>query len=360
MAAKEDFGGGPWTSWPEDLKRREDQALAKHGERLFKPILRIKLGQYLFFKQLAELKQAFNAQSLALIGDIAFYVNHDSSDVWANQDLFALDQNGETAVMAGVPPDYYAEDGQLWGNPVYNWPRHQATGFSWWKYRLGHWLNYFDWTRLDHFRAMAAFWAVPAGSKTAATGSWQPSPGAELFRDLTLYGPLNVIAEDLGLITPDVTALRTSLGLPGMRVLQFGFGKDQPLSLHTPFRIEPDNFVYPGTHDNNTTKGWFRQEISQLERQQLALLAGYQVTEENVAFTLTKLAWLSPGAVALTSLVDLLNLDEKSRFNTPGQPTGNWSFRATRWPESRALDALANLTALAGRDNMAHPNILTY
>ncbi|MDR2141423.1 MAG: 4-alpha-glucanotransferase [Deltaproteobacteria bacterium] len=360
MATKDSLGGAPWDQWPSELKWREDWALAKTGEKLFWPILRQKLGQFFFFKQLNELKAAFNEAKLALIGDTAFYVNHDSSDVWANQRLFSLDSQGQTSLRAGVPPDYYAKDGQLWGNPIYNWPQHQAEGFSWWKFRLGHWLRHFDWTRLDHFRAMSACWAVPADSATAAGGYWLPAPGRDLFQDLARSGPLNIIAEDLGVITPDVTALRQAHDLPGMRVLQFGFGPDQPLSLHAPFRIEPDNFVYPGTHDNNTTRGWFRQEITVRDRQRISDLAGFQVEEINVAWALTRLAWLSPGAVAITTLADLLNLDERARFNTPGQPTGNWAWRANRWPNPRTLESLAELTELAGRDNMAHPNILTY
>ncbi|MDR1576728.1 MAG: 4-alpha-glucanotransferase [Deltaproteobacteria bacterium] len=360
MAAKKDFGDQPWIQWPEELKRRENWALAQHGERLRTPILRQKFGQFLFYQQLWELKRLFNAEGLALIGDTAFYVNHDSSDVWANQDLFALDERGHPKVMAGVPPDYYSQDGQLWGNPVYDWPRHQATGFSWWKFRLNHCLRYFDWSRLDHFRAMAAYWAAPAGSPTAATGRWEPAPGHELFRELTSQGPLNIIAEDLGVITPDVTNLRQTFQLPGMRILQFGLGPDQPLSLHAPFRIEPDNFVYPGSHDNNTSRGWFRQESSASDRARLAYLAGYPVNEANAAWALIRLAWFSPAAVALTTLADLLNLDENSRFNTPGTATGNWGWRALKIPDDQILGRLAELTVRAGRDNQAHPNILTY
>ncbi|MDR1395572.1 MAG: 4-alpha-glucanotransferase [Deltaproteobacteria bacterium] len=359
-AAKEDQGGRPWTEWPGEIKHREDWALARDGSRLARPILRQKLGQFFFYRQLSELKEAFNRQGLALIGDTAFYLNLDSSDVWSKPDLFELDNSGRPLQVAGVPPDYFSQDGQLWGSPVYRWPSHQNSGFAWWKHRLSHSLAYFDWTRLDHFRAMAGFWSVPAGSETAASGHWVPSPGWELFRDLAEGGPLNIIAEDLGVITPDVTLLRQTFQMPGMRVLQFGFGPDQPLSLHTPFRIEPDNFVYAGTHDNNTARGWFRQDLSALGRRQLAELAGGPVTEENAAWHLTRLAWLSPGACALTNLPDLLNLDEKSRFNTPGTAWGNWGWRAERFPEDRVLERLGELTALAGRDNMAHPNILTY
>ncbi|MDR0549284.1 MAG: 4-alpha-glucanotransferase, partial [Deltaproteobacteria bacterium] len=323
MAAKDDFNGRPWNEWPPELAHREDYALAKHGARLAKPILRHKFGQFLFFRQLTDLKKAFNEAGLALIGDVAFYVNHDSSDVWANQNLFALNERGETAIMAGVPPDYYAKNGQLWGNPVYDWPAHVNSDFGWWKYRLNHWLHFFDWTRLDHFRALAAFWGTLAGSPTAATGSWLPSPGWDLLRQLVGGGgPLNIIAEDLGVITPDVTTLRKAFQLPGTRVLQFGFGPDQPLSLHAPFRIEPDNVVYPGTHDNNTTRGWYCQELTASDRQRVSDLAGYRVSEANVAFALTRLAWLSPGAIAITNLPDLLNLDEKSRFNLTGEAKG--------------------------------------
>lgn len=362
MAAKEHFGGGSWLTWPESLRRRDESALCHHGTRLARPILREKFAQFLFFNQLTELAGLMQAEGLGLIGDAAIYVNHDSSDVWSQPHLFHLDGEGRPTAVAGVPPDYFAKDGQLWGNPLFNWDAHRNTCFDWWKHRLWHMLRLYDWVRVDHFRAFAAYWAVPAGAPTAAGGNWRPGPGVDLFQAATGDCPLAIIAEDLGVITPDVTALRRRFGYPGMRVLQFAFGEDLGACTHAPYRIEPDNVVYSATHDNNTTRGWFRHETTPLVRRQLSDLSGYEVDERNAAWALTRLAWLSPGALAVAPLQDLLNLDERARLNTPGTANGNWGWRLTSAePLSGQLaDRLADLSALAGRDGCAHPNTLTY
>jgi 4-alpha-glucanotransferase len=266
--------------------------------------------------------------------------------------------------LAGVPPDYFALNGQLWGNPLFNWEEHRRDGFNWWKNRLWHQLAFYDWLRLDHFRAFAAYWSVPAGAETAATGTWRLGPGAGLFTAASASGPLNIIAEDLGFITPDVTLLRQEFGYPGMRVLQFGFGEESGISTHAPFRIEPDNAVYTGTHDNNTTRGWFRRETDELKRRQLAELSGGPVTEENAAWTLIRLAWLSPAALALAPAQDLLNLDVSARLNSPGTATGNWGWRLSSLSaltdDDRLANRLAELAELSGRDNQVHPNVNTY
>ena len=363
-AAKSHFGGASWLGWPEDLRRRDEAALRLFGTRLARPILREKFSQYLFFSQLAELRELLRQKGLGLIGDAPIYVNHDSSDVWVQPGLCRLDEAARPEALAGVPPDYFSSDGQLWGNPVFNWAEHARDGFNWWKNRLRHQLEFCDWLRLDHFRAFAAFWSVPAEAKTAASGSWEPGPGAALFAAASAAGPMNIIAEDLGIITPDVTDLRREFGYPGMRVLQFAFGGDFGLSTHAPFRVEPDNAVYTGTHDNNTTRGWFRRETDALKRRQLAEMAGGPVTEENAAWALIRLAWLSPAALALTPAQDLLNLDESARLNLPGTASGNWGWRlASLSPlvdDERLAERLAELAALAGRDNQVHPNMLTY
>lgn len=362
MAVKADLGGGVWTAWPERLRRRDDGELASQGRRLSSAILRIKFGQYLFFKQLGLLKDKAKWLGLGLIGDTAFYVNHDSSDVWANPGLFNLEDDGSVGLMAGVPPDYYSEDGQLWGNPVFNWPAHQASGFAWWASRIRHNLGLFDWVRLDHFRAFASFWAVEAGNVTARNGSWLPGPGAALFKAASAGRELNIIAEDLGVITPDVTELRKEFNFPGMRVLHFGFGDDQPLSLHTPFRVEPDNLIYAATHDNNTTRGWFEADIDEAARKRLSDIAGFKVTADNAAWALIRLAWLSGGALCAVTIQDLLGEGSERRLNIPGTAEGNWGYRLESLdvltPE--LLDRLAELGALSGRDNMLHPNVLTY
>lgn len=362
MATKEHLNGAGWTSWPSPLAHREQASLHVYGTDLAQAILREKFGQYLFSSQLCELRERLGHLGLGLIGDAAIYVNHDSSDVWAQPWLFHLDKNGQPNQVAGVPPDYFAKDGQLWGNPLFNWDVHRHTCYEWWKHRLWYMLKIYDWVRLDHFRAFSAYWAVPSGASTAASGSWQPGPGSEFFQAASADGPLRIIAEDLGIITPDVTTLRKQFGYPGMRVLQFAFGPEMASSTHTPYRIEPDNVVYAATHDNNTTRGWFRQETTPLVRKQLADLAGREVTEENAAWELTRLAWLSPGALAVATLQDLLNLDERARLNTPGTAQGNWGWRLDRhglFTDNLARN-LAELGALAGRDNRDYPNMMTY
>jgi 4-alpha-glucanotransferase len=361
-AAKADTGGLPWTEWPEEIRLRRPEGLERWGTRLARQILRIKYGQHIVFRELTKLKARLGELGIRLIGDAPFYVSHDSADVWARRDLFLLDPaTGETAVMAGVPPDYYSEDGQLWGNPVYDWPRHREEGYAWWTHRILHNLGLFDWTRLDHFRAFSACWTVPAGEATARNGRWMPGPGGELFGRVS-QGDLNIVAEDLGVITPDVTLLRKSRELPGMRVLQFGAGDPTGLSIHCPFRVEPDNLVYPSTHDSNTSRGWYRHELDDPGKKALDTLAGFRVTDSSAAKALVTLAWMSPGAIALATVQDLLGLDETARINVPGTATGNWEWRMDGFTplNDRLAAELAELTAVAGRDDYPHPNILTY
>ena len=361
-AAKQHFGGLPWTMWPEDLARREDSALREWGLRLARPILRAKFAQYLFFSQLGELRDRLHEEGLNLVGDAAIYVNHDSSDVWSQPWLFNLDGDGRPLTVAGVPPDYFAKDGQLWGNPIFNWPAHSCNGYDWWKHRLWHLLSLHDWVRVDHFRAFAAYWEVPAGAETAAFGCWRPGPGADLFQAASAGGHLNLIAEDLGIITPDVTELRRRFGYPGMRVLQFAFGSEIGLCAHVPYRIEFDNLVYSATHDNNTSRGWFRDETDALIRRQVSEISGFEVREDNAARALIRLAWLSPGALAMAPMQDFLNLGPSARLNTPGTAEGNWGWKMADFsPLTDRLAAdLAELGALSGRDNFSHPNSQTY
>ena len=362
VAAKKHFGGGSWVGWPEGLVRRDDDALRHWGSALGRSILKEKFAQYLFFSQLGELKALMADAGLGLIGDAAIYVNHDSSDVWSQPWLFQLDEKGRPLNVAGVPPDYFSKDGQLWGNPLFRWEIHADSGYNWWKHRLWYMLNLYDWVRLDHFRAFAAYWEVPATAETAAFGRWRTGPGADLFEAASERGPLNIVAEDLGLITHDVTALRLKFGYPGMRVLQFAFGPEMGINIHAPYRIEVDNVVYAATHDNNTTRGWYRQEADELVKKQLSDLCGPEVGEDEAAWALIRLAWLSPGFLAVATAQDLLNLDERARFNTPGTAIGNWAWRLSgpdRLNDFLA-DKVAELGALSGRDNHRHPNTLTY
>jgi 4-alpha-glucanotransferase len=362
MVAKEHFNGAQWSSWPNNLKYRENSALAEYGTKLATPILRIKFGQFLFFSHLARVKEHLRELGISLIGDAAFYVSHDSADVWAGQHLFCLGHDGQTALMAGVPPDYYSKTGQLWGNPIYDWVRHRQTNYDWWKSRIFHNLGNYDWVRLDHFRAFLASWAVAAGEKDAIKGTWRPGPGAELFDQLGASKPFKILAEDLGIITPDVTALRKQYEMPGTRVLQFGVGDAKGLSIHCPFRIEPDNAVYTSTHDSDTARGWFSKELTPKSQNVLSETVGYKVSDSNVAETLVRLAWLSPAALALTTIQDLLALDSEHRINFPGTPKGNWAWKLTDFSAltDQVAASLNELSSLAGRDNMYHPNILSY
>ncbi|MDR1081328.1 MAG: 4-alpha-glucanotransferase [Deltaproteobacteria bacterium] len=362
MAAKERFGGTPWTGWPRGLKDREDGALKAWGTDLSREILRVKFGQWRLFDQLMRLKARLADIGVGLIGDAAFYVNHDSSDVWAGRRLFRLDPEGGTALMAGVPPDYYSEDGQLWGNPVYDWPRHRDDGYAWWTHRILHNLGLFDWVRLDHFRAFAACWTVPADGRTARSGGWSPGPGLDLLGRVDPGRSLNVIAEDLGFITPDVTELRRARDFPGMRVMQFGAGDPGGLSSHCPFRIEPDNVCYSSTHDSNTSRGWYRTELDPAGRRALELLCGRDLDEELAARAMIGLTWTSPAAIAMTTVQDLLNLDEGHRMNLPGSPSGNWEWRLESFAalDDRVAGGLSELGAVSGRDGWSHPNTLSY
>ncbi|MGA1368429.1 MAG: 4-alpha-glucanotransferase [Blastocatellia bacterium] len=263
-AIKEQQGGVAWTSWDPYLRDRQAMALHFFRENHPRLIERHRGLQFLFFRQWLALARYAKEKRVRIVGDIPIFVAHDSADVWAHRDLYYLDEEGGPTWMAGVPPDYFSEDGQLWGNPVYRWDRMKEDGYRWWLARLRAALSLFDLVRLDHFRGFEKFWAVPAGEKTARRGTWEPGPGADLFRAIEAHfqfaegGELPIIAEDLGLITPEVRQLREAFRLPGMQVLQFAFGTDPEADRFKPYSFEPNTVVYTGTHDNDTTRGWFQ------------------------------------------------------------------------------------------------------
>jgi 4-alpha-glucanotransferase len=287
------------------------------------------LAQFLLFRQGRRVKEHASSQGVHLIGDLPFFVSPDSSDVWANPELFLLDEKHRPRVVAGVPPDYFSVQGQLWGNPIYDWDAARRTGYRWCIDRLQALLAHVDIIRLDHFRAFAAAWHIPGGAPTAQTGQWVPGPGADFFCTAEKeLGALPFIAEDLGLITQDVCVLRDRFGLPGMRVLQFAFDRksDNP---HLPRNYTPNSVVYTGTHDNPTTRGWFEAlptQQRQYLRNYLKLPAG---EGRKVASALTKLAWSSAAALAIAPLQDILNLGNDARMNLPGRADGNWRWRCT-------------------------------
>ena len=305
------------------------------------------------FRQGERLKAYAHSKGLSLIGDLPFFVSPDSSDVWAHPELFLLDEQRRPRVVAGVPPDYFSAQGQLWGNPIYNWDALRQSGYRWCISRLRALLAHVDVIRLDHFRAFAAAWHVPAGAKTAQSGKWVPGPGADFFHAVQReLGTLPFIAEDLGLITPDVYALRDQFQLPGMRVLQFAFdGKsDNP---YLPHNYNRNTVVYTGTHDNPTTRGWF-EELPDDQRQNvwnyLKLPAG---ESGDVSQALMNLAWSSVAALSMAPLQDLLNLGREARMNIPGRAEGNWSWRCTEdMLSDRRFEWLRDLTKNSERLGM--------
>jgi 4-alpha-glucanotransferase len=316
----------------------------------------IRLAQFLLSRQAKRLKEYAHAKGVRLIGDLPFFVSPDSSDVWANPEGFRLDGQRRPRFVAGVPPDYFSARGQLWGNPVYDWDVLRQTGYRWCLDRLRGLLAHVDVIRLDHFRAFAAAWHVPAGAPTAQAGQWVPGPGAEFFNVVQAeLNALPFIAEDLGLITPDVTALLDQFHLPGNRVLQFAF--DGPLdNPHLPHNYVPNTVAYTGTHDNPTTRGWF-EELPDRQRQNLWSYLKRPAGESGeVAWELIRLAWSSRAALAMVPLQDLLNLGAEGRMNLPGRAEGNWRWRCTEdMLSAPVFQRLGDLTKTANRPGVLGP-----
>jgi 4-alpha-glucanotransferase len=328
-ALKARYQGAHYLEWPAELVQRRPTALAQARRELANGIDLARFAQFILFRQGERLKEHAHAKGVRLIGDLPFFVSPDSSDVWANPELFLLDEQHRPRWVAGVPPDYFSTRGQLWGNPVYNWDALGRTGYGWCIDRFRAQLSHVDAIRLDHFRGFAAAWHVPAGAPTAQTGEWIPGPGAAFFSAVQReLGTLPFIAEDLGVITRDVTALRDKFQLPGMRVLQFAFDgrSDNP---YLPPNYVPNTVVYTGTHDNNTTRGWF-EELPQDQQQKLwQYLERPGGRSDEAAGALLGLAWSSAAALAMAPLQDLCNLGSEARMNVPGRADGNWRWRCT-------------------------------
>nr|WP_290668451.1 4-alpha-glucanotransferase [Ardenticatena sp.] len=347
MALKRHFGGGPWNEWPVEVRRREPEVLLHYSMRLAGDIMAHKFQQYLFFRQWSALKAYANERGILIMGDIPIYVAYDSADVWANQHLFCLDEDGLPTEVAGVPPDYFSETGQLWGNPLYRWDVMASQNFAWWVARVRHTLRTVDIIRLDHFRGFESYWAVPYGEPTAVDGRWVKGPGAALFTTLKVaLGDVPFVAEDLGMITPEVIALRDRFGFPGMRILQFAFD-DGPANEHLPHNYTKPTVVYTGTHDNDTTRGWYEQATPH-EREMVRRYLGYQ--PDDVAWALMRLGAQSPAVWAIFPVQDVLSLGSDARMNYPGRPGGNWRWRLLPNALTQAhLDGLAELATLYGR-----------
>jgi len=345
-ALKERNGERPWLEWDRDLRDREPAALVRARRELAPEIEFHAFEQFLFTLQWGALRAAATARGVRLVGDLPIYPALDSADVWAHRGLFQLGRAGRPTRVAGVPPDYFAATGQLWGNPLYRWERHADDGYAWWTARLRRQLDLFDLVRLDHFRGFVAYWAVGARARTAAHGRWTPGPGRALFDALAgALGPLPLVAEDLGEIDAPVHALRRALALPGMRVLQFAWGDAD--SLHAPHRHERDGVVYTGTHDNDTARGWIATAPDDARRRALAYL-GCDAAE--FPWAMVRAALTSPADLAVVPLQDLLGLGGEARLNTPGRDRGNWTWRVRAEQVPAGLPARLNeLAAAAAR-----------
>ena len=323
MAAKGAFGGKSWDQWPEGMSRHSSDSNG-YAHELGPAVELQKYLQWQFFRQWKKIRTYANSRGIEIIGDIPIFVAYDSADVWAHPEIFHLDRGGRPLVVAGVPPDYFSKTGQLWGNPLYNWDIMAFHGFDWWIQRMKSALELYDWVRMDHFRGFEAYWEVAATEKTAVNGRWVKGPGQALFNALLdALGPLPIIAEDLGVITPDVEALRDKFSFPGMKILQFAFGSG-PENPYLPHNIERHSVIYTGTHDNDTSVGWF-SALSFEERQHIL---EYLNTDGNdIAWDLIRAACASVADVAIIPLQDILSLGRDARMNTPGAPDGNWSWR---------------------------------
>jgi 4-alpha-glucanotransferase len=358
VSLKEESGGKPWYEWERDIVSRKPSALARSRAALAESIRFHQFIQYVFEIQMQALRAHCRERKVQLIGDIPIFVARDSADVWARPDLFFLDSRGRPTVQAGVPPDLFSSTGQLWGNPLYRWEAHEKEDFSWWIGRLEALLHWVDLIRIDHFRGFESYWEVRGKARTAARGRWVPSPGVAFFDALLRrHVELPFIAEDLGVITPEVEALRDRFELPGMKILQFGFSSNTSEDKHLPHRFVPHCVVYTGTHDNDTSLGWLTskhvhttQSRAEIEAERAFALRYANCTGEHFHWDVIRLAFGSVAEIAIIPMQDILGLDSKARMNVPGKAEGNWGWRygaEQLTPEIRRH--LAELTALYGR-----------
>ncbi|MEJ2667431.1 MAG: 4-alpha-glucanotransferase, partial [Deinococcales bacterium] len=324
MALKEAHGGAAWIEWDEGLRLRRGSALADARASLARGRQRHALWQYWFYRQWGRLRAYANGKGVRIVGDIPIFVSLDSADAWSHPELFHFDAGGRPTVVSGVPPDYFSATGQRWGNPLYRWERMREAGFAWWIRRFRATLAFFDVVRVDHFRGFEAYWEIPASEPTAVQGRWAEGPGQAFFDALKgALGELPIIAEDLGVITPAVDKLRDDNGLPGMKVLQFAFAGDAS-DPYLPHNYPRNCVVYTGTHDNDTTAGWYAQ-APEAERD---FVRRYLARDEgNLAWEFIRLAQASVAELAMAPLQDVLGLGSEARMNTPGRASGNWSWR---------------------------------
>jgi 4-alpha-glucanotransferase len=336
MALKGAHGGAAWPSWEAGAASRDPAALAQWRSRLAEPVRAIQVEQYLFYRQFRALREQASARSIRLMGDIPIYVAHDSADVWSHRDLFQLNPDGSPRTQAGVPPDYFSATGQLWGNPIYDWNVLERQGFAWWVRRMQRAFEQFDLVRIDHFRGFEAYWEVPGNATTAINGRWTPGPGAALFdRIAEALGPLPIVAENLGMITPAVEQLRERCGFPGMSILQFAFGGDGQAHDFRPHCFPRERVVYTGTHDNDTTLGWWHstgegdstREATEVLNEKAFAMRYLGSDGRDMNWTLIRAALASVADTVLIPMQDVLSLGSEARMNLPGRESGNWRWR---------------------------------
>ncbi len=356
-ALKEANGRDLWQRWPEPLAQRDAAALAEAAESLAERIDLHRFAQFLFERQWQRVKRRANDSGIQILGDLPIYVAHDSADVWANPDLFELDAEGNPKVVAGVPPDYFSQTGQRWGNPIYRWNLMAERGYHWWMRRFQRSFELVDQLRIDHFRGFQAYWAIPASEPTAVNGQWIAGPGANLFRSVEKHlGSLPIIAEDLGLITPDVTALMDELGFPGMAVLHFAFGGGADSS-YLPHNFRPNLVAYTGTHDNDTTAGWWRQRLAapagshEAKERQYAERYMAHGADGEIHWSLIHMLMSSVARLVIFPIQDVLGLGSEARMNVPGQVEGNWQWRmrGANFPDDASV-RLREMVEVYGRE----------
>ena len=352
-ALKDAHDGVPWTDWPTPLARFEPDALEEARSTHADTVRKHAFWQFLFHRQWTALQSYCHARDIRLFGDLPIYVAYDSADVWAHQDLFQLDAEGTPTAVAGVPPDYFSPEGQRWGNPLYRWDRMRANDYAWWTHRMRHAFNRFDLVRLDHFRGFDAYWQIPADEDTAVNGKWIDGPGASFFETLQAeIGDLPVVAENLGIITDSVEALRTSFDFPGMAVLQFAFDGG-PSNEFLPHNYGRNVVAYTGTHDNNTIMGWWKNELSASDRAFAKQYLDLENSSAEVHEQCLRSLMASVAERVVTPLQDILGLGAEARMNTPGEPEGNWRWRVT--PDQLTEEAEATLSRLTRLYGRAHP-----
>jgi 4-alpha-glucanotransferase len=359
MALRDAHNLAAWNTWEKDIRTRQPKSLEHWGKKLGREILYHKYQQYQFFKQWLALKSYCNERGLKFIGDMPIFVALDSAEVWSHPEMFYLDDRGKPTVVAGVPPDYFSQTGQLWGNPLYRWAVMATDGYSWWIDRFRIACTLADVVRIDHFRGFEKYWEIPATDTTAINGRWVDGPGASLFQAVqSALGTLPIIAEDLGVITPEVHALREQFDFPGMRVLQFAFSQDPGAEQYRPHNYPRNCVVYTGTHDNNTTIGWFRGEdvsdsthsTEEREKEKQFALKYLGTDGHEINWDFIRLAFMSVADIAIIPLQDILGLGSEARMNIPGKKEGNWCWRFTSDMLTREIkDRLKEMVTLYGR-----------